>query len=120
MLKIIVVSLFSLGLGLFLIFLGIIALISPQKIVDFNLKRLRKIHFRTAWQKRLQERNIIKSEQGDYAANWRKSGVVIIFIGLIYIYALIKYLMKMRYATSILARVSSAGQKRCVLVLLLL
>jgi len=94
-LKIIAASLFSLGFGLFLIFLGVTALISPQKIVDFHLATLRKIHFRTAWQERLRERNIIKSEQGYYAANWRKSGIIIIFMGLVYIYALVKYFITM-------------------------
>lgn len=92
-LKIISASLFFLAIGLFLIILGFIALSSPQKIVDFNLKIVRKL----GYLKRMKTpytSYINKAEQGYYSINWKKSGVALILMGFVFIYALISYWIK--------------------------
>lgn len=94
--KIIVASIFSLFLGSGLIFLGIIAIRSPQKIVDFQFKRIKKIKSfeRITFLKKSYESQRIKAENGYYAKNWRKCGWIIVFMGLFYLYAFIIYLAK--------------------------
>jgi ABC-type multidrug transport system permease subunit len=89
-LKIILASLFLLIMGITNIILGFTALSSPQKIVNFNLKIVRKLNYCN----RMQKHYILKAEQGDYENSWRKSAVVLIIVGLIFIYALISYLIK--------------------------
>jgi hypothetical protein len=95
-LKIIAISVFYLGLGGGLVFLGVIAIKSPQKIVDYQYKRFRllKCFERFTFLKNVYENQIIKAENGYYAENWRKCGWIIVFMGLVYIYALIVYLIK--------------------------
>ena len=90
-LKVISASLLLLIVGLALIILGFIALSSPHKIVDFNLKIVKKL----SYFKRMQKDYISKVEQGYFYNTWRKSGVPLILMGLIFIYALISYLLKL-------------------------
>jgi hypothetical protein len=90
MLKIISASLFLLILGLGFIILGFIALSRPQKFVNFNLKIVKKLNYF----ERLKRNYITKAEQGYYENTWRKSGIPLILMGLIFIYALITYFVR--------------------------
>ena len=87
------ISLFLFGLGGGFVFLGIVALKSPQKIVDYQFKRYRPVKYfeKIGFMQKMYKSQIIKAENGYYAKNWRRSGFVLIFMGLMYIYALISY-----------------------------
>jgi hypothetical protein len=89
-LKTITASLFLLIIGLGLITLGFTALISPQKIIDFNLKIVKRL----TYFKKMQKHYINRTEQGYYYNNLRKSGFGLILMGCIFIYAFISYLVK--------------------------
>lgn len=90
-LKIIGAFLFLLLGGLVFITLGFTALTSPKKLVNFNLKFVRKMKYF----EKLKRYNIRKAEQGDSENAWRKSGAGFIFVGLFFIYALIFYFEKL-------------------------
>ena len=88
--KIVLSSLLLLTVGLFLIVLGLLAIISPQKIANYYLNRLKKL----TYFKRLQQYQIAKAEQGMYIRNWNSSGPILILMGLIFLWALISYWQK--------------------------
>lgn len=90
-LSIISASLFLLIVGIILIFLGFTAFSSPQRIVDYNLKIVKKLSCFNS----LQKNYISKAEQGDYYNSWKKAGVPLILMGLIFLYAFISYLLKL-------------------------
>jgi hypothetical protein len=67
-----------------------VGLISPQKIVNFNLKIVRKLNY----SERMKQYYIARTEQGYHAEALRKSAVVMILLGLIFLWALIKWFSK--------------------------
>jgi hypothetical protein len=85
-----------LSLGLGFIFLGFVALRSPQKIVDFQFKRhgLLKCYEKISFLKRMYESQTNKIKNGHYAKKWREVWWVLIFMGLFFIYATISDLIK--------------------------
>lgn len=95
-LKIISISVLLLGLGLSFICLGVIAFKSPQKIVDYQFKRYRllKYYEKVSFLKSMYDDQVVKANNGYYAANWRRASWALILWGLIVLFALISYLIK--------------------------
>ncbi|MEB0262278.1 MULTISPECIES: hypothetical protein [unclassified Mucilaginibacter] len=78
---------FIFGAGL--TFLGAIALKSPERITNFNLRIVRRLNYLSAF--KLKENYILKAENGYYTASWKKAGWPLIIMGGVFLFALVIY-----------------------------